>query len=156
MVRRLLSYASWMEYPVRLCFVRGKSSNIHKHKFIVTIREMLPYGREHLFFCYVSGRKDVCGKRVSNLLRMIFQSPENDFPISCKRFFVLQWMIFHSAANDFPPWAVRRVRCCGECAGSPCLQYEKCRNRFASFRLLLFQSLMVNFLIRQPSPCFHR
>lgn len=33
---------------------------------------MFPYGREHLFFCYVSGRKDVCGKRVSNLLRMIF------------------------------------------------------------------------------------
>ena len=61
----------------------------------------------------------------SNLLQTIFRS-------AVERFFIL-------SANDFPPWAVRRVRCCGECAGSPCLQYEKCRNRFASFRLLLFQ-----------------
>lgn len=46
---------------------------------------MFPYGREHLFFCYVSGRKDVCGKRVSNLLRMIFQSPANDFSFGAEQ-----------------------------------------------------------------------
>ena len=56
---------------------------------------MFPYGREHLFFCYVSGRKDICGKRVSNLLRMIFQSPANDFSFCCEWFFILLRMIFH-------------------------------------------------------------
>ena len=31
-----------------------------------------------------------------------FSSAPNDFSISCKRFFVLLRMIFHSVANDFP------------------------------------------------------
>ena len=80
MVRRLLSYASWMEYPVRLCFVRGKSSNIHKHKFVVTIREMFPYGREHLFLAILQGERT---------------SVASGFPISWEWFFILLRMIFH-------------------------------------------------------------
>ena len=54
---------------LRLCFVRGKSSNIHKHKFVVTIKGDVSVRSGASLFGYLSGRKDVCGKRVSNLLR---------------------------------------------------------------------------------------
>ncbi len=49
----------------------------------------------------MNGGRNLLGLRPLFIFTSTSSAP-NDFSISCKRFFVLLRMIFHSVANDFP------------------------------------------------------